>query len=44
MDKFWPGPLTIILKKSNKIRNEVTAGLDTVGVRMPVKSEAKRLF
>ena len=44
MDKFWPGPLTIILKKSNKIRNEVTAGLDTVGVRMPVQSEAKRLL
>lgn len=44
MNKFWPGPLTIILKKSNKIRNEVTAGLDTVGVRMPVQPEAKRLL
>ncbi len=32
---FWPGPLTIILKKSADIPPEVTAGLDTVAVRMP---------
>jgi len=35
MEKFWPGPLTIIMKKHHKIPYEVTAGLDTVGVRMP---------
>jgi len=33
--KFWPGPLTIILKKKDIIPNLVTAGLDTVAIRMP---------
>ncbi|MDF2533138.1 MAG: threonylcarbamoyl-AMP synthase [Clostridia bacterium] len=35
MEKFWPGPLTLIFKKSSAIPPEITAGLDTVGVRMP---------
>ena len=34
-DIFWPGPLTIILKKSDIIPDAVSAGLDTVGIRMP---------
>jgi L-threonylcarbamoyladenylate synthase len=34
-DRFWPGPLTIILKKKEKIPGIVTAGLSTVGIRMP---------
>ena len=34
-DKFWPGPLTLVLKKSKNIPDIVTAGLDTVAVRMP---------
>ncbi len=34
-DEFWPGPLTIILKKKDIIPFEVSAGLDTVGIRMP---------
>lgn len=34
-DKFWPGPLTLILKKSKNIPDIVTAGLDTVAIRMP---------
>ncbi|NMP37373.1 MAG: threonylcarbamoyl-AMP synthase [Clostridiales bacterium] len=33
--KFWPGPLTMILPKSDKVPLVVTAGLDTVAVRMP---------
>ena len=33
--KFWPGPLTLILKKSDLIPNSVTCGMDTVAVRMP---------
>lgn len=32
---FWPGPLTIIMPKGDKICNETCAGLDSVGVRMP---------
>jgi len=35
MDTFWPGPLTIIFPKSDAVPREVTAGLDTVAVRMP---------
>jgi len=33
--KFWPGPLTIVLPKSSIVPDIVTAGLSTVGVRMP---------
>lgn len=32
---FWPGPLTIVLKRKKEISDLVTAGLDTVGIRMP---------
>lgn len=34
-DAFWPGPLTIILPKSNKVPYKTSGGLDTVAVRMP---------
>ncbi|HCS75423.1 MAG TPA: threonylcarbamoyl-AMP synthase [Clostridiales bacterium] len=43
-DAFWPGPLTIILKKSCKVSEQVTAGLDTVGVRMPSHPVALKLI
>ena len=32
---FWPGPLTIVVKKVAAVPDEVTAGLGTVGLRMP---------
>jgi L-threonylcarbamoyladenylate synthase len=32
---FWPGPLTIVLRKLNSVSNLVTAGGDTVAIRMP---------
>lgn len=35
MNTFWPGPMTIIMKKSSLVPNETTGGLDTVAVRMP---------
>ncbi|HPT83512.1 MAG TPA: L-threonylcarbamoyladenylate synthase [Limnochordia bacterium] len=35
MDRFWPGPLTLVLKKGEIIPEVVTAGLDTVAVRVP---------
>lgn len=35
IDKYWPGPLTLIFNKSGKVPDEVTAGLDTIAVRMP---------
>ncbi|WP_129721605.1 L-threonylcarbamoyladenylate synthase [Xylanivirga thermophila] len=43
MEAFWPGPITIILEKSSIIPDEVTAGLDTVGIRMP-RNEVARAF
>ncbi len=35
MNRFWPGPLTILLKKKPVVPDLVTSGLDTVAVRMP---------
>ncbi|WP_078414426.1 L-threonylcarbamoyladenylate synthase [Priestia abyssalis] len=35
IDRFWPGPLTLVLKKRPGISEKVTAGLETVAVRMP---------
>lgn len=35
IERFWPGPLTLILPRSPAIASRVTAGLDTVAVRMP---------
>jgi L-threonylcarbamoyladenylate synthase len=32
---YWPGPLTLVLPKQRKVPDIVTAGLDTVGLRMP---------
>lgn len=34
-DRFWPGPLTLVLKKATCIPDEVSSGLDSVGLRMP---------
>lgn len=41
---FWPGPLTMILKKKDCIPNTVTAGLDTVAVRMPDKDITREII
>lgn len=43
-DKFWPGPLTMILPKKNNIPNIVTGGLDTVAVRMPSHNVVLKLI
>ncbi len=42
--KFWPGPLTIILKKSKFVPLSVTAGLDSVAIRMPSNKIALALI
>lgn len=42
--RFMPGPLTVILQKSDKIPYAVTAGGDTVGVRMPKNEWARQLI
>lgn len=35
MEVFWPGPLTLVMPKSDRIPSVITAGLDTVAIRMP---------
>lgn len=35
-EEFWPGPLTMVLPKSDAVPSETTGGLNTVAVRMPV--------
>jgi L-threonylcarbamoyladenylate synthase len=42
--RFWPGPLTLVLKKQPAVPALVTAGLDTVGVRMPNNVVAQALI
>lgn len=44
MDEFWPGPLTIILKKNSIIPNVTSADLDTIGIRMPDNEVARKLI
>ena len=41
IDKLWPDSLTIVLKKRDSLPPNVTAGLDTVAVRMPASREAR---
>lgn len=43
-EKFWPGPLTIVLPKSKLIPDIVTSGLSTVGIRMPDNEIALKLI
>lgn len=44
IQKFWPGPLTIVLPKSSMVPDIVTAGLPTVAVRMPAHPVALDLI
>ncbi len=41
---FWPGPLTIIMPKGKLVSNSVTAGLDSVGIRMPSNKIAQQII
>jgi len=41
---FWPGPLTLILKKNKTVSNIVTGGQDTVGLRIPSHPVAQALL
>ena len=41
---FWPGPLTMIVKKNEKVPYETTGGMDTVAVRMPSHPVALELI
>ena len=44
MDSFWPGPITIILKKKSIIPNRTSGGLDTVAIRMPSHKIAREII
>jgi len=44
VQKFWPGPLTIVLFKRKSIPNEVSANRDTVAIRMPRNKIAQELI
>lgn len=44
MDTFWPGPLTLIFMKADEVPYEVTAGLETVAIRMPSDKTARLLI
>jgi L-threonylcarbamoyladenylate synthase len=44
IDAFWPGPLTLILKKTDVIPDMVTGGQNTVGLRCPAHPVAQALL
>ncbi|MCW3996851.1 MAG: L-threonylcarbamoyladenylate synthase [Candidatus Bathyarchaeota archaeon] len=44
MEQFWPGPLTLIFKRSNIVPSVTVAGLDTIAIRMPKHKVALALI
>ncbi|MBD3426764.1 MAG: threonylcarbamoyl-AMP synthase [Candidatus Omnitrophica bacterium] len=44
LGRFWPGPLTVVLRKSEKVPDIVTTGLETVAIRMPSNPIARKLI
>ena len=44
ISKFFPGPVTVILKKNEIVPDVVTAGLDTIAIRMPSSKIARELI
>src|SRR5687767_563831 len=42
--RFWPGPLTMVMRRSRAVPPEVTAGLDTVAIRIPAHPIAHALI
>jgi L-threonylcarbamoyladenylate synthase len=44
IERFWPGPLTLVFPKTDRIPDLVTAGLTTVGVRMPAHQSTLELL
>lgn len=44
LNNFWPGPLTVIMKKKKIIPDGVSCGLDTVAIRMPKNEVARQII
>src|SRR5258708_31213759 len=42
--RFWPGPLTLILPKAEKVNDIVTGGQDSIGIRVPSHPIAQQLL
>jgi L-threonylcarbamoyladenylate synthase len=42
--RFWPGPLTLVVPRSSRVPDEVTAGLATVAIRVPAHPVARALL
>ena len=43
-EKYWPGPLTMVLEKRDAVAKSVSCGLDTVAVRMPASKTAREII
>src|SRR2546422_200528 len=43
-ERFWPGPLTMVLRRAALVPDEVTAGLETVAIRVPSHPVARALL
>jgi L-threonylcarbamoyladenylate synthase len=43
-EAFWPGPMTLILKRSERVKDQITGGQDTVGIRIPSHPLALKLL
>ena len=43
-ERFWPGPLTLIMRRGSSVPSEVSAGLDTVAIRVPAHPVARALL
>ncbi len=44
IERFWPGPLTMVFNRSQLVPDEITGGLDTVAIRMPANGIALKLI
>lgn len=44
IEKYWPGPLTVVLKRTSMVPDIVSGGLDTVAVRLPDSKVARELI
>ena len=44
MDTFWPGPMTLVFKKTSVVPSVISGGLDTVAIRLPENKVARELI
>lgn len=44
MDRYWPGPLTLVFRKRSSVPDFLTSGLSTIGIRMPKNKTALDLI